>query len=154
VNWILTMQDGMPFNVGCPIGTTADFGCYALLVPGQNIYAGPHNVNQWLNPAAFANPPVATSIGQSDLAPLGGSPTQAHGPGEHRLDFSAFKEFPVTESKRFEFRTEVFNLTNTPRFANPSFLDFTNTATFGRITSLRDGTADPRQIQFALKFYW
>ena len=36
--------------------------------------AGPHNVNQWLNPAAFATPPVATTIGQSDYSPLGGGP--------------------------------------------------------------------------------
>jgi carboxypeptidase family protein/TonB-dependent receptor-like protein len=154
LNWIVTLEDGMPFNIGCPIGTTADYGCYALLVPGQNIYGGSHNVNQWINPAAFANPPVATSIGQSDFAPLGGSPTQAHGPGEHRLDFSMFKEFPVTESKRLEFRAEFFNLTNTPWFANPAYTDFTNPATFGQITSLRDGANDPRQIQFALKFYF
>ena len=53
-----------------------------------------------------------------------------------------------------EFPAEFFNLTNTPQFANPSYLDFTNKATFGRITSLRDGVNDPRQIQFALKFYW
>jgi hypothetical protein len=145
----------MPFNVGCPIGTTADFGCYALLVPGQNIYGGQHNVNQWINPAAFANPPVATSIGQSNFAPLGGAPTQAHGPGEHRLDFSIFKEFPVSEGKRLEFRAEFFNLTNTPWFANPSYTtDFTNTATFGKITSLRDLAFDPREIQFAFKFYF
>jgi hypothetical protein len=154
INWIMTMQDGQPFNIGCPISTTADFGCYALLVPGQNIYAGPHNVNQWINPAAFANPPVATTIGQSDYAPLGGSPTQAHGPGEHRLDFSIFKEFPVSESKRFEFRAEFFNLTNTPWFASPSYTDFTNPATFGQIISLQDGASDPRQIQLALKFYF
>jgi hypothetical protein len=64
------------------------------------------------------------------------------------------KEFPVTESKRLEFRAEFFNLTNTPWFANPAYTDFTNPATFGQITSLRDGANDPRQIQFALKFYF
>ena len=154
MNWILTLEDGMPFNVRCPIATTADYGCDALLVPGQNIYGGPHNVNQWLNPAAFANPPVATTIGQTNFAPLGGAPTQAHGPGEHRLDFSLLKEFPVSESKRFEFRAELFNLTNTPWFAKPSYLDFTNPATFGQIISLRDGNNDPREIQFVLKFYF
>ncbi len=153
-NWILTLESGFPFTVGCPIGTTSDFGCNAFLVPGQNIYAGPHNVNQWMNAAAFANPPVATTVGQTDYAPLGGAPTQAYGPGFHRLDFSLFKQFQTTEKTRLEFRAEFFNLTNTPQFANPAFLDFTNTKTFGRITGLRDGANDPRQIQFALKFYW
>lgn len=154
MNWILTLEDGMPFDIDCPVATTADFGCHALLIPSQNIYAGPHKVNQWLNPAAFANPPVATAIGQTNFAVLGGGPTQAHGPGMHRLDFSVFKEFPISESKRFEFRTEVFNLLNTPFFSNPSFLDFTNPALFGKISSVEDGGNDPREIQFALKFYW
>lgn len=154
VNWILTEEDGYPETLGCPESTTANFGCNALLVPGQNMYAGPHDVNQWLNPAAFAQPAKATAIGQTDYGVLGGSPTQYLGPGYHRLDLSLFKEFRTSESTHLEFRTEVFNLTNTPQFAAPSFTDFTNTSNFGRITSLRDGANDPRQIQFALKFYW
>jgi hypothetical protein len=153
-NWIVTLQDGLPFSIGCPVSTTGDFGCDPLLVPGQNIYAGPHNVNDWLNAATFATPPVATSVGQSNFAPLGGANTCCHGPGEHRLDFSLFKEFPISESKHFEFRAEFFNLTNTPWFANPSYTNYTDTATFGKITSLQDGANDPREIQFALKFYW
>ncbi|HTV55568.1 MAG TPA: TonB-dependent receptor [Terriglobia bacterium] len=154
VNWILSLQDGYPATVGCPISTTANFGCDALLVPGQNMYAGPHDVNDWLNPAAFANPAAATTIGQTNYAPLGGSGNQYLAPGFHRLDFSLFKEFRTSESTHLEFRTEVFNITNTPQFATPAYTDFTNTATFGRITSLVDGANDPRQIQFALKFYW
>jgi len=154
VNWILTEEDGQPFNVGCPSSTTAAFGCAALLVPGQDIYGAPHNIAHWVNAAAFAAPLPATTIGQTDFSPLGGAVGQAHGPGEHRLDFSAFKQFPITESKHLEFRAEFFNLTNTPWFANPSQLSLTNTALFGQITSLRDGANDPRQIQFALKLYW
>jgi len=155
VNWITTLESGLPFTIGCPAGaTTGDFGCSALLVPGQNIYAGPHNINDFLNAKAFAQPPAATTVGQTDFTPLGGAPTQAHGPGFHRLDFSLFKDFRTTENTHLEFRGEFFNLTNTPQFSNPSFLDFTNTATFGRITGLRDGANDPRQVQFALKFYW
>jgi hypothetical protein len=164
-NWILTLQDGFPFNVGCPVGTTANFGCTAMLVPGQNIYAGPHNVHQWVNPAAFTQPcqlgssgpivgSVAGCVPLTGLGILGGGNTQAHGPGFHRMDISLFKSFRTTESTHLEFRAEFFNLTNTPQFANPSYLDFTNKATFGQITSLRDGANDPRQIQFALKFYW
>ena len=153
-NWILSEQDGQPFTVGCPVATTAEFGCNALLVPGQNVYAGPHNVNQWLNPDAFAQPPVATAIGQKDYSPLGGAPTQANGPGIHRLDLSLFKQFPISESTRLEFRAEVFNLTNTPMFGYPGQLDFLNPVQFSSITSVRDGAYDPRQIQFALKLYW
>ena len=163
-NWILSLQDGQPGTVPCAITTTSGFGCFALKVPGENPYAGPHNVNQWLNPAAFASPPVATTIGQTDYSPLGGGPSQFRGPGFHRLDFSLFKEFPVSERFRLEFRSEFFNLTNHPNFSNPGFsgngvvaapgsLDYLN-SNFGKITSTRDGQNDQREIQFALKLYY
>ncbi len=164
-NFILTLQDGQPGTVPCVITTAAGFGCNALLVPGQSVTTGAHNVNQWLNPAAFTSPPVVTAIGQSNYAPLGGAPTQFYGPPFHRLDFSIFKVFPITERTRVEFRSEFFNLTNTPNFsppglgtasvgAAPGSLDYTNPSTFGKINSTRDGQNDQREIQFALKLYW
>ncbi len=170
-NWILTIQNGQPFTVPCVITTTSGFGCNALLVPGQNVYATQavygtsNNVNHWLNPNAFASPPVATTIGQKDYTPLGGAPTQFLGPGFRRLDFSLFKQFRLTERTRIEFRAEAFNLTNTPNFSPPGFngngvvaapgsLDYTSPSTFGVITSTRDGQNDQRELQFALKLYF
>ncbi|MGB2678371.1 MAG: TonB-dependent receptor [Candidatus Acidiferrum sp.] len=164
-NWILTMQDGQPGTIPCIISTTSGFGCNADRVAGQNIYAGPHNVNDWLNAAAFTSPPVATTIGQTDYSPLGGGPSQFRGPGFHRLDFSLFKEFRTTERTHLEFRAEFFNLTNHPNFSIPGFsgngvvaapgaLDYTDPSTFGMISSTRDGSNDQREIQFALKFYF
>ncbi len=163
-NWILTLQNGQPGTVPCVITTTSGFGCNAFLVPGQSVYAANRGVNQWLNPNAFASPPVATTIGQSDYSPLGGAPTQFLGPGFHRLDFSLFKEFRMTERTRIEFRAEAFNLTNTPNFSPPGFsgngvvaapgsLDYTSSS-FGQITSTRDFQNDQRELQFALKLYW
>ena len=154
MSWILTLQDGQPLTIGCNPATTAGLGCNALLVPGQDVNGGSHNVNQWLNPGAFHNPPAATNIGQTDLTPLGGAPTQAVGPGFHRLDWSLFKEFAKSESTRLEFRAEFFNLTNHPNFAQPGSLNFTDIKNFARITATRDNPNDPREIQFALKFYW
>lgn len=164
-NWILTLEDGQPGTVPCVITTTSGLGCNAFLVPGQSVTGGPHNVDQWLNPNAFASPPVATTIGQTDYSPLGGAPTQFYGPGFHRLDFSVFKNFKATERTHFELRAEFFNLTNTPNFSPPGFngngvvaspgsLDYTSPTTFGKINSTRDGQNDQREIQFALKYYW
>jgi hypothetical protein len=164
MNWILTLQDGQPGTVPCATPTTSGFGCYALMVSGQNPYDGPHNVDQWLNPAAFATPPLAATIGQTDYSPLGGGPSQFRGPGFHRLDFSLFKQFVLTERFRLEFRSEFFNLTNHPNFSNPGLagngvvaapgsLDYTS-GSFGKITSTRDGQNDQREIQFALKLYF
>ena len=154
LNWILTLQDGQPFTVGCVTATTSGgFGCNALLVAGQNPYAG-STVDHFVNPAAFQNPPVATAIGQTDLAPLGGSLTQVSGPPIHRLDFSLAKDFTLTERARLQFRAEAFNLTNSPDFQNPSNLNFLDTKSFGAITSTRDNPNDPREIQFGLKLFW
>ncbi len=164
INWIVTLQDGQPLTVGCHATTQSGTGCVALLVPGQSINAGPHNVNQWMNPKAFTDPPVATAIGQTDYAPLGGAAGNVVGPGYHRWDLSFFKDFRTSETTRLQFRAEFFNILNHPNFNNPGFggngvvaipgsLDFTN-SNFGRIGATRDAPNDPRQIQFALKFYF
>lgn len=153
LNWILPLQGGQPGTVPCAISTTSGFGCNANVVKSQHVLASHRGPNQWLNPAAFTSPPVATAIGQPDYSPLGGAPSQFSGPPYRRLDISLFKNFATSDTTHLEFRAEFFNLTNTPNFANPSFLDYTSD-TFGRITSTRDGQNDPRETQLALKFYW
>jgi len=69
------------------------------------------------------------------------------GPGQWNVDFSAFKNIPITERYNLQFRAEVFNLFNHANFGNPnSDLDSPN---FGTI---RSTTVNARLIQFALKF--
>lgn len=155
LNYIFTHQTGQPFNVGCPTATTSDFGCVANLVRGQNPYAGPHNVTQWLNPAAFAEPPAATAIGQTDFSPLGGQPNQVRGPGFYNLDSSLFKNFTIVGETNLQFRLETFNTFNHPMFGNPGQLNFTN-AGFSKITSERtnNGNTGGRIVQLALKLYF
>jgi hypothetical protein len=151
VNFIFTHESGQPFTIKCPVATTAFFGCNANLVPGQNIYAGPHNQHQWLNPTAFANPPVAVA-GETSFAVLGGRAGQARGPGLTNLDSSLFKDFSIGRQVRLQFRAEAFNTLNTPQFSNPSSqLNFTNTTNFSEITALR---GNARLLQFALKLYF
>ena len=151
-NWILTLYSGQPQTIGCPTGTGAGTGCYALVVPGQSLYKG--TVEQFYNPAAFANPAPVATVGQTDFSPLGGYRTPVTGPPYRKLDFSLFKSFPIKERARLEFRAESFNLTNTPAFANPGSLNFINTVNFARITSTRNSPNDARQVQLALKMYW
>jgi hypothetical protein len=147
-NYIYIYQSGQPFNVGCPTGTTANFGCNAFLVPGQDPYAGPHNRIQWLNPNAFSKPPAATQIGQTDYSVLGGMANQLRGPGLKNLDASLFKRFDLREKSQLEFRAEAFNLSNTAQFNNPGQLNFTNLSNFSTITGTRN---NQRLVQLALK---
>ena len=64
-----------------------------------------------------------------------------------QLDMSLIKGFKITESKNFEFRAQVFNLTNTASFASPSGNQ--NLATGGQVTATRN---QPRLYEFGLKF--
>lgn len=153
MNFIGTVQDGQPFTVGCSIATSSGSGCNALLVKGQNPYAH-SSVEHFVNAGAFANPPVASTVGQTDYSPLGGKPAQVSGPPFRRLDLAFFKQFHYSERFYSEFRAELFNVTNTANFSNPSSLNFSNTTNFGQITSTVDSPNDPREVQFALKLYW
>jgi len=152
-NWILTAQDGQPFTVACTTTNAAGLGCNALKVAGQNPYAGSHNAHQFLNPAAFANPAAATSTSAS-TANLGGSPSQVTGPPYHGLNMSLFRQFPAFGETHFEFRAEVFNLTNTPNLGQPGSLNFTTPNTFASISATRDNPSDPREIQLSVKYYF
>ncbi len=95
-------------------------------------------VNKWFDVAAFRVPAPFT-YGNSGINIL-------RGPGKTNLDFGLFKNFVVSEKVKLQFRTEFFNLTNTPYFGLPN----TNIQApqAGRILSTAGA---PRQIQFALK---
>jgi roadblock/LC7 domain-containing protein len=153
-NWIFTAQDGQPFSVPCSKKTASGLGCFALRVPGQNLYAGPHNATQFLNPHAFANPPAVGAGTTGTVANLGGPGAQVTGSPYRRLDLSIFRQFASVGESHFEFRAEVFNLTNTPNLGTPGSLNFTSPSTFSIISGTRDNPNDPREMQLSLKCYF
>ncbi|HEX3437050.1 MAG TPA: TonB-dependent receptor [Pseudacidobacterium sp.] len=116
-------------------------------------------INGYLDPAAFTRAPEApfgTSLADQDFGNSGVGIVR--GPGQHNFDLAVERAFPVKETLRFMFRTEFFNLTNTPQFGNPNtslgytdptLLNPSASPTFGRITGT---VANPRIIQFAGKF--
>ena len=69
------------------------------------------------------------------------------GPGQKNIDFSIVKYIPVTESTRFEFRSEFFNLFNWVNFSNPN-----NNVLLPNVGAISTTSSGPRIIQFALKF--
>ena len=71
------------------------------------------------------------------------------GPGLSNLDFSLFKNFPVAEKVKLQFRAEVFNSFNHPNFGFPN--TSIGSATAGVISSQVNL---PRDIQFALKLIY
>ncbi len=69
--------------------------------------------------------------------------------GIRSWDFSLFKNIPIRESIRAEFRGELFNLTNTPNFNPPG--QVLGNPQFGGVNSQANS---PRQVQVALKLYF
>jgi hypothetical protein len=113
-----------------------------------------------LDPNAFMRAPevpFGTSIADEDFGNSGAG--FVRGPGQHNLDLALERSFPVSESRNLVLRAEVFNLTNTPQFANPnSGLGYGNpllpavaSPAFGLITS-EQGGPHPRVLQLAAKF--
>lgn len=103
-------------------------------------YAGGTKTNP-LNISAFANPAPFTfgNMGRNSL----------RADWNKNLDLSLFRSFSLTETKKFEFRAEAFNVTNTPVFATPDAnLQDPN---FGVVSSTAN---TERQLQIALKFYF
>jgi hypothetical protein len=78
------------------------------------------------------------------------------GPGFFNLDASLFRNFKINEKTTFQFRMEVFGVTNTPHLGNPG-TDITDPSTFGVITSTLNlagrgsGLGGERQVWFAGK---
>jgi len=63
------------------------------------------------------------------------------------MDFSLFKDFPIRERVKVQFRAEAFNLGNTPMFGQPNTT--LGGVSFGKVTPQQSN--DPRVIQLALR---
>ena len=142
LNGITTVQTGSPFTVfvgGDPNSTGGGTLRADRLADGR-LSRSERSVAEWFDTSAF-RAPALFQFGNSGRDIL-------TGPGLVNFDASLFKDFNFSESKRLQFRGEVFNVFNHPQFMIPG--QTINTPTFGVITSA--GTA--REMQLALKLYF
>ena len=139
---VLTLRTGLPLT----IVESADASNTGSSAPRPNVISNPflpgdqRTPTQWFNTAAFVTQAPGT-FGNA-------GPGILRNPGIRNLDFGLQKRFQVTESKWFEFRTEAFNISNTPLFTSVS--SSLGGSSFGKITAAQA----ERQVQFALKFYF
>ena len=114
INNLVSMYTGTPFTVTAS-GTS-------LALPGSSqvadqvkgsvqIIGGAGPGQSFFDPFAF-KPVTEARFGTSSLNLL-------RGPGLVNWDFGVFREFPIKERVKLQFRMEAFNFTNTPHFANP-----------------------------------
>lgn len=119
------------------VGNPTDFSYGHSVQAALGCPVGHQSVECFFNPAAFtlANPGQFGNLGRNTLV----------GPGLAKVDVGLFKEFPLGENRRVQFRTEFFNILNHPNFGIPD--NGFESSTFSRLVSAADG----RDIQFALK---
>ena len=137
--------------------------------PGITCPTSVRNRTNWYNPCAFGIPLPGSALGSGTVTGaaakpyLGGVRNEVYGPGYERVNLSMFKDFKVREKMALQFRADIFNLFNTPSYANPNS-NFNNggaasgvnnnSSQGGQITlprSFQNYTPDARFIQLALK---
>jgi len=154
VSGITQFQSGFPIRLQTQndnelIGSLFFFGTAAPQLTGSAQILNPKQL-QTINgvPGRY----YLNAAQYSDPLPLGTFSTTSRslccGPGENEWDITFSKRITLSEAKYFQFRADIFNLFNRTQFYNPDG-NFSNT-TFGQVLQARD----PRDVQFALKFYF
>jgi Carboxypeptidase regulatory-like domain/TonB dependent receptor len=135
---------------GGDCGGTVGYYCSRPNIVG-NPNAKPCVPGTLFNTCAFADNTVLGTFGDAGRNII-------EGPGYKTWDTSLVKQFPISEQKHFEFRAEFFNVLNHVNYlfgqfgaisAEPTPLELGQSG-FGYPLAARP----PRQIQFALKFYF
>jgi hypothetical protein len=143
VSGVLGLLSGEPFTV------TAD--ATALNTPGNTMTAdlvGPLNkigeigaAGYYYDPAAFAQPACTLCLGNTVL-------NQFEGPGVVNLDIAVLRSFPLGGTRRLEARVDASNVTDTPKFGNPTSL--ITSGDFMRVFALNPRFTE-RQVRFSLR---
>jgi hypothetical protein len=141
---ILTAESGLPLSIQ-PASNNVGFGFNQRpdVVPGVNPIPANQSINDWVNPAAFAQPAAFT---------FGDAPrffANLHGPKYFGWDMGIQKRWTVLENKQFQVRFEMYNALNHPDFFQPD-TNLGDGLNFGRITSAYQA----RTAQVAGKFYF
>lgn len=164
INTVGYWQTGLPFTV-MDATTPVAGGLAAVNLPGQT----GDRPNQ-IRSAKLSNPSInkffdTSAFQQQTIGTLGSEGrNQTYGPHDRRLDVSLFKNFPIYEKLKGQFRVECFNILNIANFAGPntSIADSTPTPAggvydplnftggYGTITSTASSET-ARQMQFAMK---
>lgn len=153
-NSLMSFYSGAPFTVFAGRNVSGTFeGRDRVDLVGDPFAGVSHKITngyvQWLNPSAFAQPAPGT-FGNIKR-------NRFYGPGFSDVDFSVFKNTPITERVTTQFRVEMFNLFNRTNLPNPSTR--LSSGSFGRIfDTIGDangatgiGAGEPFNVQLALK---
>jgi hypothetical protein len=168
VSGITTFQTGFPVQIQSLADNELMYS-FDFLLPGEPAQLSPLHTqrpqshgNYFFDPNSFtenatdsSQPPCSQTpeFGCYDPSLLGTLGTAKRticcGPHVSQTDFAILKTFQLTEAKHIDFRAEFFNIFNHTQFFNPDG-NTSDGSQFGQVTQSRD----PRQLQFALKFFF
>jgi hypothetical protein len=138
---VATLQSGAPFTVTTQVNTTFSNSAGALradVVRDPNLPSDQRNLNRWFDTSAFVQP-ANYRFGNQGINIL-------RVDGKVDFDFSILRNFAFSESKKFQFRAEIFNAMNHPNFGIPG--QTLGGPGFGIISSSDPG----RRIQLGIRF--
>ena len=135
-NGILTFNSGLVQQFAVPSNTSFSFG------GGQRPDStgvdprldSPH-IDRWFDTDQLLIPQPYTFGNVARVHPT------VRTDGIQQLDFSVFKDVPITERVKAQFRAGWFNFTNTPIFNNPAAT--VGAGSFGRVTSQANSPRHP-----------
>jgi hypothetical protein len=148
-NGITTLMSGTPFTVYDSQDVSLQGGAPEIsgfssnrpdLIGNPN--SGPRTPQEWFNTSAFQRLDPVAQAGQFGNE----GRNVVEGPGYQQWDFSLFKDIPIKESKRLQFRAEFFNIFNHANLRLPD--NDISSPNFGQIQEALPG----RLVQLALKF--
>jgi hypothetical protein len=153
VSGITTFQTGFPIRITSSADNELMYS-FDFELPGQPDQLKPFktlrpqsNGHYFFDPTTFTQD---TTIDPSLFGRIGNAPrTICCGPHISNTDFALLKTFKISDTKRVDFRAELFNLFNHTQFFNPDG-NSSDGAQFGQVTQARD----PRLVQFALKLFF
>jgi hypothetical protein len=142
IGGITNLHSGFPFTIFA--NANVDFSGFNQFAD-RPIVTGPTSINYSNPDKVFAtgnfSSPAAGNIGNAGR-------NAYYGPHYVDFDFSLQKNFAVTESKKFQFRAEFFNLFNHVNFDLP--VGNLASGSVGKI--IGDNNSNPRLMQLGLRF--
>lgn len=153
---VYTFASGRPFTITSGSSYSSAIDPYGAATAVPNVIGAPVNVGTvgcWVyfsqNPACkSANPSDTNAFQLQSLGQFGNAGRNTlRGPHTNVFDFALMRNFTIHERASLQARWEVFNLTNTPVFGQPS-----NNLSSGAVGTITTLASDPRIMQFALRF--
>jgi carboxypeptidase family protein/TonB-dependent receptor-like protein len=146
ITGIHVLQSGLALTATLAGSTVLNLGgerrARPNLVGNPELPASERTLTRWFNTDAFAAfSPSPQAFGNAGVGIM-------RGPGVANFDFTLAKNFPMSDRRSVQFRTEFFNAFNHANFGPPNIAR--DSSGFGQI--LTAGNA--RIIQFGLKFYF